>query len=210
MKKIIIGCLVLSTISLANSNKYIEAKIGTEIYSKYSQFLVDGDEFLGQNTRNAKKNREDLENGFEVSLEFMKEYNKYVDLGLGVAYQRHSTRKISLQGELGGDYDSVPIYFVGKFKIPTESNYKPYFKFDIGYSFNKNEEPLKYPDGRVEAGLSVTDGSYFALGGGVEYKNFVAELMYGKTQSKFQDSYGVEDSGDYNKLTLSVGYKFNL
>lgn len=200
MKKIIIGCFLLSAAAFASSEKYLEVKVGTDLYSKYQAFTPGG-EVLSKNTKM---------DAFNVSIEGMIQKTENLDLGLGIAYEKHSTRKNSIEYN-GGEYDSIPVYFIAKYKFNLDKNYTPYVKFNLGYAYNKADGDIKQiRDGRVASQTNMQNGSYFALGGGVEYDNFIAELMYGVTHASLIDDFGGKASANYNNLKLSVGYKFNI
>jgi len=216
MKKILIGCFILSAISFgntfANGDKYLEVRAGWDISGEYSSIDNGGMEFV---TDKAKSN------GYELALEGMVEYTTNWDFGLGVAFQDHGERKSSNPygfDVTGGDYSSIPVYLIAKYKFNLNSNYVPYLKTNLGYAFNFDEDDIvgKTSNGSVvnKVDVSADDGMYFAIGGGIEYNDFTMDLMYGIVKSDLSlsgnqigdDSY----SGDYDKLTLSVGYKFNL
>lgn len=203
MKKMLLGCFLLSTGIFASSDKYLEVKVGTDLYSKYSPFIFNGyEKVLAKNTIN---------DSFNISIEGMIKKTDNLDLGLGLAYENHSTRKD--EGYKGGEYSSIPVYFITKYNFNIDKNYTPYVKFNLGYAYNKEDKDIERLNGTKVTDTNIKNGSYFALGGGVEYNNFIAELMYSVIHATlFDEVNGRTDrtSANYNSLKLSVGYKFNL
>ena len=116
-----------------------------------------------------------------------------LEFGAGISYQNHGSTK-SLNDK---DFDikldmpkftSIPIYLTTKYNIPTNSNIKPYLKADLGYSFNHNSGDLKFTDYEetIKISSDIKNGLYFGVGAGVEYNNFVADLMYKVNKAKFE------------------------
>lgn len=209
MKKILASCFILSTISFANTldnkDNYVEVRVGHDIYSKYESFDFPGFEFLRDDTDSKS---------FELSFEGMKKYNNF-DLGLGISLQNHSKRDISSSGTDGGNYDSIPIYFITKYNFKEINSYVPYLKLNLGYAFNYNGDDLRVRNtsGNItnRDPITVDNGIYFAVGGGLEYNNFTVDLMYGIIKSDIKSkTNALEYAADYEKLTLSLGYKFNI
>ena len=62
--------------------------------------------------------------------------------------------------------------------------------------------------------MSVDNGLYYGLGAGVEYNNFVVELMYKVNRAEVQHEYNGKKSSkydyDYSRTTLSFGYRFDI
>lgn len=97
-------------------------------------------------------------------------------------------------------------------------------KADLGYSFNSDNGDLKNNfifgatgesgvSGEEKYSTKVENGLYYGIGAGVEYNNFVVDLMYKVNRAEIK----VNDEGDrikkdldYSRVTLSVGYKFNF
>lgn len=210
MKRIMLGCFILSSMTfasmMAESDKYIDVKAGMDLYSEYSSLSVQTlshpmQSYLDESTKM---------NGFEIAAEGMMKYNDKLDFGLGVAYQKTASRKESELMVKGGDYDSVPLYATVKYKFNMNSMYVPYLKANLGYAFNVNEDNLNN-------GIKVKaeNGMYYALGGGFEFNNFDIELMYGFIESDLKFNPAIEGEvnktdGNREKLTLSLGYRFNI
>ncbi|MFK4784633.1 hypothetical protein [Fusobacterium sp. MFO224] len=210
MKKILVGFFVLSAMSFANTlnsaDKYLEARVGWDINAEYDSVDYDGRGFLKDNAKS---------DGFEFALERMMKYANNWDFGVGVAYQDHADRKtlnVDNYSISGGEYDSIPVYLVAKYNFNLNYDYIPYLKANLGYAFNFNADDVTEKEEGELASVSVDDGMYFAIGGGLEYNDFTIDLMYGIIKSDMTLSGEVDGdySGDHEKLTLSVGYKFDM
>lgn len=221
MKKVLFGLIALSAVSMAQTeglgNLYF--KFGVDVAQKYKQFDVDGEKI---------SNKEPKDIGYELTIEGTKEVAPNFELGLGVSYQDHGKIKEKMSTEdpeveyiifTPGGYTSIPVYITGKYNIPTESNIKPYLKADLGYSFNVGEKQARYRwydaggvdlyDKDENFKLKVKNGAYFGVGAGVEYNEFVAEVMYKVNKAKV-DTDGEIDKFDYSRVTLAVGYKLGF
>ncbi|WP_163468968.1 outer membrane beta-barrel protein [Fusobacterium sp. IOR10] len=218
MKKILIGLFVISSLGYAKEvmptaeavtiqaeelGYSIDVKVGGELYSNYT---------LVKDSKTSKKLLGDETDGigYELSVELLKKRSPNFETGVGIAYQNNADRKNINSGIKGASYDSMPIYVTAKYKFNVDSLYVPYVKVNLGYSFNFNEKDLTNSLGK--SSINIDDGLYWAIGGGVEYNNFLVELMYGVTKSDakspkvFKGDYAI----DYEKVTLSVGYSFDL
>ena len=214
IKKILLGMTTLSCVVLASQDTNLYLKTGADIWQKFDVITPRDSETI--NRKKADRM------GYELTIETTREIYPNLELGAGISYQDHGSTK-SLNDK---DFDikldmpkftSIPIYLTTKYNIPTNSNIKPYLKADLGYSFNHNSGDLKFTDYElgetIKISSDIKNGLYFGVGAGVEYNNFVADLMYKINKAKFETStpYGkTKDDFDYSRVTLSVGYKFNF
>ena len=214
IKKILLGMTTLSCVALASQDTNLYLKTGADIWQKFDVITPRDSETI--NRKKADRM------GYELTIETTREIYPNLELGAGISYQDHGSTK-SLNDK---DFDikldmpkftSIPIYLTTKYNIPTNSNIKPYLKADLGYSFNHNSGDLKFTDYElgetIKVSSDIKNGLYFGIGAGVEYNNFVADLMYKINKAKFETStpYGkTKDDFDYSRVTLSVGYKFNF
>lgn len=212
MKKFFLFVLiVLSTISFAESDFYINTKIGGDIISGYKKIYDDNGTTLLNNKTTGF--------GGEVAVEGYKILNENIDLGVGVAYQIHAPRKrfdyTSNVDVSGVQYSSVPVYVTGRYNFLLNSKIDPYLKTNLGYSFNFDSSDLEAKNttsGETEkTATDVTSGLYWGIGAGIEYKDYTMELMYAinkcKASTKDSDS---KKRADYDRISLSVGYRFNF
>ena len=212
MKKLfLLVLIVLSTVSFAESDFYINPKVGGDIISGYKRTYDDnGKTLLNGKTKGF---------GGEVAIEGYKILNENIDLGLGVAYQVHADRKhFDYESNVdvsGVQYSSIPVYVTSKYNFLLNSETKPYLKANLGYSFNFDSSDLEAKNtsnGDIEkTEIDVNSGLYWGIGAGIEYKNYTMELMYSinkcKSSAKGSD---VEKRADYDRISLSVGYRFNF
>lgn len=147
----------LSTLSLGNGG--FNLRVGGDIYSKIDSLGV-------------YSNGDTEEYGYEIGLEYMKPITEKLELGMGVAYQKHakiSGKKIGssqwngvIESEYSKGYedfqgyDSVPIYLTGRYTLTNNWKIKPYIKANLGYSFNFGNEEISYID-KVEHENESTD-----------------------------------------------------
>lgn len=211
MKKVLLGLAVVSSMAMAGEGTNLYLKTGLDISGKFDKVEVAS----GQSLNKSESDRL----GFDLTTEVTKEFYPNLELGLGLSYQDHGRPEA---GEIGKKiekikfqntgYKSLPIYGVAKYNIPMESNIKPYLKADLGYSFNFDEKDLKREAGKIK--MSVDNGLYYGLGAGVEYNNFVVELMYKVNRAEVQHEYNGKKSSkydyDYSRTTLSFGYRFDI
>ncbi|UUV19701.1 porin family protein [Fusobacteria bacterium ZRK30] len=216
MKKVLLGLVALSAVSFAaQGDTYLNARFGGDLGASYTGHELNGVDLLNEDTDGF---------GGELALEGYKSITDNFDLGLGLAYQFHADRKTQEVSEAGNtgeisgaEYNSLPIYLTAKYNFNLNSEIKPYLKANLGYSFNFGESDLEAKETGVSAGdnektsIDVENGLYWAVGGGVEYKNFTVDLMYAvtKAEATANDFYGKEDN-DYGRVVLSAGYRFDL
>lgn len=207
MKKILLGLVTLSSFALATEGTNLYLKTGFDISGKFDKVRAVTGEY-------ANKSESD-KLGFDLTAEVTKEFYPNLELGLGLSYQDHGRPEA---GKLGKDkfqstgYKSLPVYALAKYNIPLESNIKPYLKADLGYSFNFGEKDLEVEDAKIK--MSVDNGLYYGLGAGLEYNNFVVELMYKVNRADIQYENDRDKSPkydyDYSRTTLSFGYRFDI
>ena len=216
MKKVLLGLVALSAVSFAaQGDTYLNARFGGDLGASYTKHKIEDTNVLSNKTDGF---------GGELALEGYKSITDNFDLGLGLAYQFHADRKTQEVSEAGNtgeisgaEYNSLPIYLTAKYNFNLNSKIKPYLKANLGYSFNFGESDLEAKGTGVNAGddektsIDVENGLYWAVGGGVEYKNFTVDLMYAvtKAEATANDFYGKEDN-DYGRVVLSAGYRFDL
>lgn len=185
--------------------------------------------FAGYNKYSAKFDKENKKItdgkpdslGYEFGIEYTRNINKNLELGLGTLYQSNSKLKSytvekDVKSQIG-KYDSLPVYFTTKYSFDEfENGVKPYLKGNLGYSFNFNEKNGYFSDkeGKYPYSSKVTNGVYIALGGGIEYNNIGIDLMYQlndadlSIKDKENGEKTKKDSFANAKITLGVSYKF--
>ncbi|MGL4425576.1 MAG: hypothetical protein ACRCZ0_02910 [Cetobacterium sp.] len=196
---------------VANPWGYINIRGGWDFWSEYGSNSNNEDLFNLSNHLSSKTK----DFGGEVALEAYKKFDKF-DLGLGVAYQDHMGREATSDEFItheGVEFKSVPVYLTGRYNV----NYwdwavTPYIKANLGYSFNFDSQDYKREDRSFST--SVDDGLYWAAGLGMEYQSFNMDILYGSNQAKskidLDNGFTEKFDNDYDRVTLSVGYSFNI
>lgn len=207
--------IIEAPVMIETSKNHLYFRFGGDVYSKYSKYSTSGDKGSVKLSNGKTKGF-----GYEFALEGTRSLTDNFELGLGVAYQGHNKNKTFTIGGPGetvtvGKYDSVPVYVTGKYNFNTESQFKPYLKANLGYSFNINEKDTKI-GGESPFKTTVKNGLYTGIGAGVEYNNFLVDLMYQTNFAKAslkdkEDGESLKKSKlDYSRVTLSVGYKLDI
>lgn len=212
MKKVLLGIFILSSIAMAKENTNVYLKAGLDLYGRFK-------EIKDENINITKSERKNL--GYEFSIEATQNIVPNFELGVGVGFQEHGKPKPG--NNIGGEFaklssfKSIPLYVTAKYDFPLVSEWKPYFKTDLGYSFNLKSKKTLYSDEDFNLKSEYNNGIYWGAGFGVEYNNVVADLMYKMNYGKVkftENSNGKIRSKsskiDYGRVTLSVGYKFNF
>lgn len=166
----------------------IEMKNSEDTTNLYLRF--GGDTY----SKYSKGKTKDL--GYLFGVEITRDITDYLEVGAGTGYQLNSKNKDSSMGK----YDSVPIYMTLKYDFNLDSQMTPYLKGNLGYAFNFKET----------AKNKVNNGAYGGIGVGVEYNNFFTDVMYQITFAKIEPENGKKEDLDYSRVTLSLGYKFNI
>ena len=213
MKKILLGMALISSVAMGAEKTNLYLKTGADLWQKFDVIQPEGS--VAAN----KKGADDF--GYEITAEITREIYPNLEIGAGISYQDHgSPERVTLDNDVRlnvPDLKSVPLYVTAKYNLPVESVFKPYLKTDLGYSFNRISNKFKVEDFQFqdswEFSTKIKDGMYFGIGAGVEYNNFTADLMYkiNKSQIKVDAPNGsFKEDLDYSRVTLSIGYKFNL
>ncbi len=212
MKKVLFGLFALSTLAFAGeTNLYLRA--GADLNGKYDVFK---DEEMKLN----KKDADDF--SWEIAVEATREVYSNLELGLGVAYQKHGDPKkftdVYTYTDQDSDtydcvdnyempgYTSVPLYVVAKYNFNAINNFVPYVKANLGYSLNDENGDFKYfgterdvntnkvESDSLKGDVKIKNGLYYGIGAGFEYNNFTMDLMYQVNEAKAE-------------LTLNDGYE---
>lgn len=214
MKKVLLGMFILSAMAMAKENTNVYLKAGLDLYGKFK-------EIKEEDINVTKSEHEDL--GYEFSIEATQNILPNFELGVGVGFQDHGNPKPG--DNVGGkfarlsNFKSIPLYVTAKYDFPLDSEWKPYFKTDLGYSFNLKSKKTLYSNSNEDFSLKseYNNGMYWGAGFGIEYNNIVADLMYkmnyGKvklTENSDGETRSKSSKIDYGRVTLSVGYKFNF
>ena len=246
MKKILLLSTFLFSISaFASENVNIYGKFGVDTYSRFSNTSDIDSDGLEMGLGYPKKGKV----GYGIFLEATKNITPKLELGAGIGYiarKSTNTSSVSGVGTLSNGtntinsttydyykaerYNSFPLYMTLKYNFDTNSNFKPYIKADLGYSFNKikssmNVKEKEYTGGVIteeseyKVGLKAKNGLYAGIGVGVEYNNFLAELSYVHTSAKINATYiGTDfptgsETRTYKQnnkaVRLLIGYKFS-
>jgi len=149
--------------------------------------------------------------GATLSGEFVEYLNYWVGLGGGITYQ--APRR---QIDYAGYFNFVPIYFLIRLRsMPVDDNVYRYFVMHLGFNIFSGDSDYKGPGG------SLSNGGYWAFGGGVVVHKIQVELLYtvntgSISQSGFvfnpntgnNDFFNINANLQYSTLNLSLGYNF--
>ena len=216
MKKLLVVLGLIASVALYAEGNKVEVRGGADFATTFSH-----------NFNNVSEN---TDFSYELALEYRKELPYNFELGLGIAYQDHGKLKSQTTGyptyntEVSGDlYDSIPLYVTAKYNFKNSSEFTPYVKANLGYSFNINDGSLSLKETSRLTGISyssnfdvdVKDGFYYGLSTGVEYKGFIVDLAYQVNYSDvdLKDANGntrFSSSADFNRFTLGLGYNFGF
>ncbi|MGX6592740.1 OmpW family outer membrane protein [Cetobacterium ceti] len=199
-------------------DNHIYFRVGGDIASKYSKYNVKG---RSESFKFSNGKTKGL--GYEIAIEGTQNITDSLEFGVGIAYQSHSNNKDltvtsnndTLKTKMG-KYDSIPVYLTGKYNFDVESAWKPYFKVNLGYSFNVNEDKSKIneKDGTTNLKTKVDNGLYTGIGAGIEYDNYLIDILYQTNFAKGTLSNdgdkAAKEKVDYSRVTLSVGYKLDI
>ncbi|MCL1901273.1 MAG: hypothetical protein FWG57_07480 [Endomicrobia bacterium] len=137
-------------------------------------------------------------NNVSFAVEYIKYFNQYVGAGTGVSAQ--IPRGLD---ELPGQFGFAPFYVSVKVRSwPQEPGLYGYVLGQIGYN-------LFYADSGFEKNFVPEKGGfYYGIGLGFVYDVFLFEGMFSVNSGKAKDSANNRINIDYDKFTVSVGYKF--
>lgn len=154
----------------------------------------------------------DVDNSFSIGAEFYFGFESIL-AGAGAAYL--VPRELE---DSDGKITLIPVYAV--VNIPfSQGGFTPYITGQLGYNFfyidSDLEDELDYLAG-AEMDYTTEGGLYFALGGGVIFDNNIqVEFIYSHSAGSIDienEDYDVDETLDltYTKVTLSVGYRFDI
>lgn len=187
-EKVILDDFLIEEEEATTTSDVIEVKDEENTTNLYLRF--GGDAY----SKYSKGKTKDL--GYLFGIEMTRDVTDSFEAGVGTGYQINPKNKDSSIGK----YDSVPVYIAFKYDFNSDSQWTPYLKGNLGYAFNFKET----------AKNKVKDGAYVGAGMGVEYENFFTDVMYQVTFAKIEPENGKKENLDYSRVTLSLGYKFNM
>ena len=136
----------------------------------------------------------DVGNNASFAAEYIKYFNPYIGAGAGISYQIPR----ELDG-FHGKFGFAPLYASLKIRSwPQEPGIYAYIACQAGYNLFYGDCELKPKEG----------GFYYGIGLGIVYKEFLIEVMRGVNSAIAQDMSKNKINMDYDKFTVSVGYKF--
>ena len=229
MKKVLLGLFALSTVAMAaETNLYLRA--GADFAGEFDVIEQDG----------TKANKDEVDDfSWEIAVEATREIYPKVELGLGLAYQKHGDAKSAFNHKVYGEnewddttlempgYTSIPLYVVAKYNFDAINNFVPYVKANLGYSFNDEDGDLKahgtinepYPDYIEteewvgEADVKIENGLYYGIGAGFEYNNFTMDLMYQVNEAEAEitvSDLNVKTKKDYDYSRVTLSFGYKF
>ena len=245
MRKIflLLSILTLGSLTFADKN-VVEIRGGYDLYSNTN--LQDGKIINGDGPNYGNDISDELvETGYTLAVEYRREILDGFQIGGGLKYSNSKTKQPSdfsgffLWEATEYDYEnltSIPLYFTARYNFKNSSEFTPYVKLNLGYSFNSSnlketQHFLNANTGEIDGtyvgfDYDAEDGLYYGFGFGVEYKNFLVDLSYEINDYKYKGKY-YTSAGMYNgavkteyqsdeikstnqKLNLSIGYQFEF
>ena len=182
MKKLFLFGILISSLSFANSN-IIEFRAGVSPSSKFE-------------VSPSKK----AKTSYEISTEYRYLLTNNTEIGAGIAYQNHGKLKkftdiedANLKVNVMDTklYNSIPIYFTTRYNFKNDSEVTPYvIVLDSG-------DLKKY---------NAKNGMYYAIGAGIQYKGFVADLSYQVNTAKIEGTRydGRKDNVNANNRRITL------
>lgn len=217
----ILLCSTILSISAYAGNIYLRA--GLDLNESYNNIDVDnGYLTIGEKSKGVSG---------EIALEYTFDITKKLELGFGIAAQKHG-ELTAIVNESDKDSEhkklitaTVPLYLTSKYNFITfDNDAKFYLKADAGY-FGIGRDKRLYTYEKIKGNkeenlyLDFKHTTYFGAGVGIEYNNFIVDVMYKYNTLKFgAEGNRVEAENSthvsaqpklkYDRIALSVGYKF--
>ncbi len=167
MKKVILGIATLASLLSMSQGAEANIKVGYDFFRTSTIVEVNNDDEF-------KVSNEQYKRGFTLGLEILPLTFKdsRIKLGAGVEYNFGETTVRYSKDVLDTNKYFVPLYATAKFTYyrHQKSDVNLYTFARLGYAFSKEE--VLY--GIYENG----NGVYYGLGFGLDYKYFLAEIMY--------------------------------
>ncbi|MFD1805917.1 outer membrane beta-barrel protein [Pasteurella oralis] len=237
MKKIMLGMLVFATsnaMALAN-NLNLYGKVGADFVSKFESISPSIYLFSAPSKNTVSPNlfleltynvTPEIEFGVGSGYIRRKSYN-YVQYGKTPQNFSGQIHELDIKEySKVNRYSSIPLYLIGKYNFNIQPNLAFYIKGDLGYSFNKLKATTHHyktdvdilgngqysKDANSYMQTSVTNGHYYGIGIGTEYKNLLAEIAYHHTSARLKyHTFALRlqnVSYDNDAVRFSIGYKF--
>ena len=170
MKKVILGIATLASLLSMSQGAEANIKVGYDFFRTSTIVEVNNDdEFKVDNAQ--------YERGFTLGLEILPLTFKdsKIKLGAGVEYNFGETTLLYSRDVVGADTQKyfVPLYVTAKFTYyrHQKSDVNLYTFARLGYAFSKENYDMA-------AGVIDANGVYYGLGFGIDYKYFLAEILY--------------------------------
>lgn len=174
MKKLIIGIATLASLLSMSQGAEANIKVGYDFFRNSTIIRIDQMDVLSVNNIPYKR-------GFTLGLEILPLTFKdsKIKLGAGVEYNfgettvHYSKDETTLQNASDTSKYFVPLYATAKFTYyrHQKSDVNLYTFARLGYAFSKENYDMA-------AGVIDANGVYYGLGFGIDYKYFLAEILY--------------------------------
>ena len=192
MKKLLVGLFAMSALAYGASDNHLYF-IGE--FTPFANYNVESNNKIGN-----KDKIHDAEYGF--GFEITQDITRDVEAGFGVQYQRHGefSYNYNYEGKKLPNFNSIPVYVTGKYKLCSVGDWTPYLKGDLGYSFNDLDDNERF---------SYESGLYYGVAFGVEIQNLSLEFAYKVNEGKVKDTNEKYDI-DNKRVMFGAAYKFDL
>lgn len=202
MKKLLLVILI-ATISFTSFAEGIEIRSGIDFSGNSDYSIEDSDKLSLDETSG------ELDPGYVLKVEYL--FGETFEYGVGLAYKElgesdaiDTMNSVSVSGSL---LSSTILYGTVKYNLGIEGM-QPYIKGNLGLTSSTSKLWSGSISTAANYEISYDPGIYYGLGFGVEYNNYIIELI-----QEVQTVMIKEDGSDLVELTASTttlefGYKF--
>jgi len=194
MKNILLLFFMLASLSMASitgtGTDMLEFRLGGNFAGKYEE--VHEKYFKSESDPQGASG--------ELMVELSHRPLPYLITGLGIGYQRSS--KVRIKETDYSVIDTIPVYITAKYVFNNEGSIQPFLKANLGASLSYTRADLERSGGKAKTGF------YYAVGGGLEYHEFIVDLSYQYNGNELDEKYS--GKVEYTRFTFALGYRLDI